>query len=65
LLPLRLDPLRLDPLRLYLPGAMACRSIGDSAARNATADRTEHTVTRRVAGHPTDERAVDAALSLR
>jgi hypothetical protein len=52
-------------LRLYLLCALACRSFSQSAARNATADRTEHSVTRRVAGHATDERAFDAALGLR
>jgi hypothetical protein len=53
------------PLRLYPLRALACRSFGHSAACNAAPDCPEHPVTRRVAGKPTDERALDAALSLR
>jgi hypothetical protein len=53
------------PLRLYPLRALACRSFGHSAGRNAAPDGTEHPVTRRVAGHPTDERALDASFGLR
>jgi hypothetical protein len=58
-------PLRLYALRLYPLCALACRSFGHSAARNAAPDGTEHPVTRRVAGDPTDERAPDASFGLR
>jgi hypothetical protein len=53
------------PLRLYPLRALACRSFGHSAASNAAPDGTEHPVTGRVAGDPTDERALDASFGLR
>jgi hypothetical protein len=57
--------LRFYALRFHPLGSLTRRSFSDSSARNATPYRTEHSVTRRVTGHPTDERAFDAALSLR
>jgi hypothetical protein len=57
--------LRFYALRFHPLGSLTRRSFSDSSARNATPYRTEHSVTRRVTGHATEERAFDAALGLR